>query len=96
MTKTERLHVGRVAALGCVACRNAGLGPTPAQVHHIREEQGLAQRAGNFLVIPLCETHHTGALGIHADKRRFVASFGNELDLLNQVLGEVMQWQKAP
>lgn len=90
MTKTERLHLGRVAALGCVACRNAGLGPTPAQVHHVRDGQGMGQRAGNFLVIPLCVEHHQGDSGIHNDRRGFIAIYGDELSLLNQIIGELV------
>ena len=29
--------MGRVARVGCIACIVLGYGPTPAQVHHIRE-----------------------------------------------------------
>ena len=43
-TAAEQAYMDRVAALGCVVCRLQGLGPTPAQVHHIREGQGGAQR----------------------------------------------------
>lgn len=31
--------MARVAALGCVVCRNLGFGPTPAAVHHIHAGQ---------------------------------------------------------
>lgn len=81
-------HMGRVAALGCILCRHLNWGETPAQVHHIREEQGAAQRASDFLTVPLCPEHHTGATGIHGLRargfeRRYKLS---ELDLLAMTL----------
>jgi len=91
-TKAEEKHMGRVAALGCVVCRNLGHGPTPAQVHHIREGQGTGQRAGHFLTIPLCSDHHQwGGPGVafHADRRAFERLYGSELDLLDQTIGEL-------
>ena len=67
-TKAERVHMGRVAALGCYLCRHLGLGDTPAQVHHVREGQGMAQRASNWLTVPLCEKHHARrAADAHAE-----------------------------
>ena len=87
----ESRHMGRVAALGCVVCRNLGFGETPAQVHHIREGVGAAQRAPNWLTIPLCPMHHTGALGYHTLRAAaFERMYGaTELDLLAQTLEEL-------
>ena len=91
-TKTkDRAYMGRIADLGCIVCRNAGLGVTPAQIHHIREGQGMAQRADNFLVIPLCQDHHTGKDSIHGDRQMFQARYGSELDLLAQTISEVFK-----
>lgn len=90
-TSTERLHHHRVAALGCVVCRNEGLGKTPAEVHHIRTGQG-AMRASHFDVIPLCHTHHrTGGYGVayHAGAAAWQESFGREVDLLAQTRKEL-------
>jgi len=83
-TAAERKHMGRVAALGCILCDHLNLGTTPAQVHHIREGQGMSQRANNFLTIPLCPTHHTGKPGIHGlGTKAFERTYGvTELDLL--------------
>ena len=83
-TAAERRHMGRVAALGCILCDHLGLGATPAQVHHIREGQGMSQRASNFLTIPLCPEHHQGASGIHGlGAKAFERTYRlNELDLL--------------
>lgn len=78
----------RVAGLGCVVCRNAGFGPTPAAIHHIREGQGGQQRASDFLVLPLCPEHHQGGDSIHGDRRGFQMRYGSELDLLAQTIQE--------
>lgn len=81
-------HMGRVAALGCILCRHMGIDGTPAQVHHLEEETGAAQRQDDFLTIPLCPEHHTGATGVHTLKkdgiyRRYKVS---EFDLLAETL----------
>lgn len=92
MTKAEKLHRDRVARLGCIVCLNAGNPDTPAELHHIRTGQGLAQRSPEFEVIPLCPTHHrTGGYGVavHAGRRSWEATHGTERDLLVQVLALV-------
>jgi hypothetical protein len=89
-TKHEREWMGRVAALGCVVCRLMGFGPTPAQVHHTREGQGGAQRAGNYLTLPLCPDHHTGPTGVHGDKSCLRLLKVTELDLLDLTISEVI------
>lgn len=87
-TKAAETHLSRVAGLGCCICRNLGWGPTPAQVHHIREGQGAGQRAGHFLTIPLCPEHHQGGTGIHGlGTRRFERTYRTtELRLLDETL----------
>ena len=47
--------LGRVAALGCVICRELGRGKVPCQVHHIAE--GSSKRS-DFAIAGLCEEHH--------------------------------------
>ena len=76
------MWMNRVAGLGCALCRRLGYGETPAQLHHPREGQGMAQRASNWLVIPLCEPHHTGNHGWHGDRQAFKQAKVDELDLL--------------
>lgn len=91
-TAAERRYHDRVAQMGCIVCRNLGYGPTPAAVHHIRAGQGLSQRAGEHLVLPLCPEHHqNGGYGvaIHAGQETWERIHGSELDLLDQVIGEV-------
>lgn len=85
-TAAARSHMGRVAALGCIACRRLELGQADAQVHHIRE--GRIAR-NDFLTIPLCEPHHTGShMSVHMAKPALLRalSVGSEFDLLAHVL----------
>jgi len=86
-TKAEREHLAKVAALGCIVCRNAGHHDTPAEIHHIRAGQGL-KRASHFHVIPLCPTHHRlGGHGVAFHAGRFVweSFYGLEVQMLAQV-----------
>lgn len=77
MRNADKRHIGRVAELPCACCGVQGV-----QVHHIREGQGMAQRASNFLTIPLCEPYHTGPRGIHGDKSIMRTLKLSELDML--------------
>lgn len=88
MKKADSLHLSRVAALGCIVCRNHNLGETPAEIHHIRTGQGTSQRADHRKSIPLCHMHHrNGGYGvaIHAGRKQWEKNFGTELQLLEQV-----------
>lgn len=59
-TKAEKDHMGRVAALGCVVCRNNGFIGTPPEIQHIID---IHNRDRNHLrVIPLCTIHHRTGL----------------------------------
>jgi hypothetical protein len=75
-TKSEKSYMSKVADLGCI------IHGTPAQLHHIRESQGMSMRASNFLVIPLCPECHTGSFSVHKTPKQFEAVYGSELDLL--------------
>jgi hypothetical protein len=82
MTKAEKLHLNRVADLGCIICHQ------PAERHHLRAGVGMGQRNTNFNVIPLCPLHHrTGGYGtaIHAGIKAFEQNFGTEQQLLTRV-----------
>ena len=87
-TKAERNYMGRVAELGCYLCRHLGYGPTPAQVHHVREGQGMAQRASNYLTVPLCDRHHANSSpdGIHGQRRAWKLAGVGEMDALADTL----------
>lgn len=64
-TAAEKRHLTRVAESGCALCRHLGMGHTPAEVHHPRFSEGMAQRASHWLAIGLCSEHHRGATGLH-------------------------------
>ena len=87
MKASERQHLGKVAALGCIACSQYGE-PSPAEIHHIGNGT-MGKRASNFEVIPLCHAHHrTGGHGVavHAGRKTWESIYGTEKDLLKQVL----------
>ncbi|MDP1019692.1 Ref family recombination enhancement nuclease, partial [Klebsiella pneumoniae] len=63
-----------------------------AEVHHIRNGQGIAQRADHKKTLPLCPPHHrTGGHGvaIHAGQKTWEENYGTESELLDQVTAEV-------
>jgi hypothetical protein len=73
--------MGRVASLPCGLCGAHGV-----HVHHVREGQGMSQRASDFLTVPLCPSCHTGPLGIHGDKTMLRIHKKDELDLLAETI----------
>jgi hypothetical protein len=94
--KADKEHMNRVASIGCILCKHLDLGETPAQLHHIREGQGMSQRASNFLVVPLCPEHHQGNSGVHGlGERGFYTRYKlSELDLLAMTL-EALSLQRT-
>ena len=91
VTKAERDHMGAVAALGCVVCRNLGFGASPAEVHHIGNGT-LSKKASNYETIALCPSHHrNGGYGVavHAGRKAFEANYGTERELLEQTRREL-------
>ena len=84
MTAASKRHLDRIADIGCILCLHLQLGKTPAEIHHIREGQGGAQRASDFLAVPLCPEHHRGASGFHGlGMRAFERTYRvSELDML--------------
>ncbi len=79
-TQTERAHMDRVASLGCLICH------APAEVHHIRQGQGMGQRASHYLTVPLCPEHHRGTTGIHGDRSALRLVKTDELGLLAETI----------
>jgi hypothetical protein len=90
-TKAESEHINQVAALGCYLCRHLGYGATPAQVHHIREGQGMAQRGSNWLTVPLCDAHHANSSqdGIHGQRRAWKLAGVDEMDALADTIERI-------
>ena len=93
MTKDDKQYLNDISSLGCVACRIAGYGPTPAEIHHPREGQGMSQRAKHKSGIPLCPRHHlaTYPTGFHAAPRSWQLEHGTEAELVEQTRREVAE-----
>lgn len=91
MTRAESVYLGKVARLGCVACSLLGFdtADTAPEIHHVREGQGMAQRAQHWLAIPLCPECHRGSRGIHGDRGILRQLKCTELDLLAYVISRI-------
>lgn len=89
---SDQKHMARVAQLGCVVCRNLGLGPTPAEVHHLLKN---GRRISHKKTIPLCRPHHQGGLNNeaivsrHPWRKEFERRYGTEEQLLAQTEAEL-------
>lgn len=70
-----------------------GLWSKPAEIHHVRTGQGIAQRASHKDVLPLCPPHHrpTYDTGFHAAPKTLQKIHGTETELLEQTKREVME-----
>jgi hypothetical protein len=82
MSAASKRYMGRVASVGCVLCAALGKPGTPASVHHVREGQGMAQRAADWLSVALCWDCHQGPNGLHGDRALLRIAKVDELDLL--------------
>ena len=85
MTDKQVRRVDRIKReIGCIACwKDSGVLETPADAHHIISPK-TGNRMGHDFTIPLCpERHHKhGDNSIHLGKKRFIAIYGTEMDLL--------------
>lgn len=91
-TKAENKHLARVAALGCIVCKNLGHEDTPAEIHHCSKGTGQAVRADNYHVIPLCAIHHRQGghgVAIHSGRKTWEQKYGTEAELLTLVNAEL-------
>lgn len=92
----DMAHMGRVKRLRCLCCAKLNLQQqSPTEAHHIRRDLatgrklGKGQRAPDRHTIPLCALHHReGRKGeaFHKGSRAWESLFGNEIDLLGEVL----------
>ena len=89
MRNAEGEYLGKLTRLGCIVCRqmvesyeapDSSLQLTI--IHHPREGQGGAQRAQNWLGIPLCVPHHVGKYGLHGNGNKIPQLKLDEMDLL--------------
>lgn len=97
MSMKEKLHMARVVSLGCICCRQVGLGKTQAQAHHINSKT-MGRKSSDFEVIGLCPIHHMygdgsdrfkGQIAVHRGLKSFEERYGKEKDLLAQTLEEL-------
>lgn len=84
---TSKTHIERIKRMDCALCGEPG----PSDAHHIREGQGMAQRASDYLAIPLCKSCHQGPQGVHGDKTLLKVYKMEELDLLAETIEKLMQ-----
>lgn len=89
-TKAEKMHMSKVAGLGCIACRNMGYitEGVACEIHHIGNGT-MGKRASNHEVIGLCHIHHrTGGYGVavHDGRKSWEEKHGTEKELLKQTL----------
>lgn len=84
MTKAEKQYMDRVASLGCFMCHQLGHGHIDAQIHHLREGMGMAQRNSNYVTVPLCDRHHANSSpdGIHGQRKAWKLAHLDEIDAL--------------
>lgn len=99
MKKDEAEYLGKLERLGCVVCRlyAEAIGepyeppPSGSQmtvIHHPRDGVGGAQKASNWVAVPLCVADHTGPTGVHGSRARTHALkiFNTELDLVAETI----------
>tara|TARA_X000001382_G_scaffold130902_1_gene127718 strand:+ start:1253 stop:1552 length:300 start_codon:yes stop_codon:yes gene_type:complete len=86
--KKEKQHMDAVSQLGCIVCRNMGMGYVPCEIHHIN---GKTKKDAHLQILPLCFEHHRRGennpiyVSRHPYKAEFVKRYGKELELLEQV-----------
>lgn len=87
MTIAAKKWLDAVCSLGCIVCRNEGLGETPAEPHHILH---AGRRIDDLHTIPLCVRHHRSGsnnsewVSRHPYREEFIKRYGAELELLEQ------------
>lgn len=94
-TKADLARFKALKDMGCIASRLRGLGYVAPDIHHILRG---GKRMGHQYTLPLCPWHNRGDIpeqcagaaeaeaifgpSMYRAKRRFVAEFGTELELL--------------
>lgn len=82
----SRSHLQRIKELPCGLCGQ----DAPSSAHHIREGQGMAQKASDYLAIPLCYACHQGPKGLHGDRSLWRVYRKEELDVLAETIARLV------
>lgn len=82
----SRSHLQRIKELPCGLCGAAA----PSSAHHIREGQGMAQKASDYLAIPLCPDCHQGPSGLHGDRSLWRVYRKDELTVLAETIARLV------
>jgi hypothetical protein len=86
--KEEKIHMSKVAGLGCIICGN-----NQVVLHHVTTlRKGFGSKASNFHVLPLCFNHHDAKIkgvSVHEGVREWEEKHGTQIDLLKQVYESV-------
>jgi len=89
-TAAEKRHHNRLAQMGCLLCEELSMPQASrTEIHHIRAGQGMGQRAGHYLAVPLCADCHRGPTGIHGDQTLLRIAKLTEMDLLDMTIGRL-------
>ena len=95
--KARSIRFFKLVDMGCIACKIDGFGYTVPEIHHLRDGQGMGQRAPDTDTIPLCAPHHrgmglkmnSGIPGLHSHPKKFRERYGSERELLSSVNEEL-------
>lgn len=94
-TEEEGLH-DRIAALGCIACRQDGIYNSWVSIHHVH---GRTRPDAHKHVLPLCHPHHQGdgsVLAVHQNKARWEDKYGKQDDLVREIFESLGLLYTAP
>lgn len=84
----NKLHLGKVALMKCVACETERAARnTRLEIHH-KTGCGLGKKASDLLTIPLCNFHHQGGergFALHRGVDIWEEKFGTQDDLILQI-----------
>lgn len=100
-TKAQQARFDAIKHIGCIACRECGIGWAPAEIHHLTVGGKHGQkRRGHDFTVGLCCFHHRGEPLPWQDKcgpsyalqpRAFRERFGQDdvlLEKQNALIGE--------
>jgi len=86
MSAAGKRHISIIKSMPCGLCGQDG----PSDAHHIREGQGMSQRASDFLAIPLCKLCHQGPQGLHGDRSLWRIFKKDELSVLAETIEKLV------